>query len=297
MNMILPPEIFSKIFGSIDKDSRKNASQVCKLWLNFIRNDIKFSSGIKMTVPIENGKIVKKSDIEKMLSNWPVLKTLEIRMAEKGWIKEINYSWVKEINYSSNSLLERVTIYADFSKEYSMNYVSAIVFDPRKGRDIFKLENILKLTLVVQNYAVYEDQEMIEQLLKMCENAVNLEELRICSELTPKEDDLLEKVLVKIGTRIKYIDIDFRGDLSDDIDLDEYQWILSNCPNVISFTIDGDEDACNFRYRHDNSALFYQYLFTKLQNLQKYKGKITSSAVMSIQKSNIKVKKSNLFVQ
>ena len=275
INVLLPPEIFHKIFGSVDKNCRKNASLVCRYWLNLIRNDVKFSSDIKMM------KNVEKCDIEKMLSNWPVLKTLEIEMAYKEWIKDIEYPY--------HSLLERVTIYADFSKEFSMTYnsVDAIIFNP-KDTDIMKTENILKITLA--DFPEKGDKEL-NRLMKICDNAKNLKMLNIEVEIGmyPVDDDFLEEVLDKIGPSIKHLDFTGHSITAvESLDLDHLIDILEMCTNLVSVTIDGETNFCELM-PVKNDKLFYVHLFTQIPKLQKVIAKITASSIRSMEPSKIKV--------
>ena len=173
MNDILPPEILSKIFGLIDKYSRTNALFVCKFWYNQIRSNVNFSSEIIIKVP-KAIRSVKKCDIENLLSKWPVLKSVEIHMEYQNWIQDIDYL--------SNSLLESVTIYSDFSKNfkeakhpYPFCAVHAVTFNPKFEKDIWKISNI--------SYLKYFGDDEEENLCKNIDNAVNLRTLQISTPM------------------------------------------------------------------------------------------------------------------
>ena len=60
----LPKEVWRIIFSSLPKESRKNATRTCRLWLEIIRGDSRFSGNI--TTPwIE----LQNSSFD--LDNWP----------------------------------------------------------------------------------------------------------------------------------------------------------------------------------------------------------------------------------
>ena len=64
----LPREILCTIFSYLDKKYVKNVTATCKLWFELIRNDLNFSSSIRLKA---------FQDLELSVARWPVLKTIK----------------------------------------------------------------------------------------------------------------------------------------------------------------------------------------------------------------------------
>ena len=183
----LPKEIWCIIFSSLPKESRKNATRTCKLWLEIIRGDSRFSGNLKIPwIEFQNSSFD--------WNNWPSLNTLTI--ADSSFTSpEIALEAMRDIDFKKCQSLEKVTFgvnfdVAELSKEIistttntsttniskviigehaiteteeisttrksiktfikDMGTVLALVFNPKLDMDVFKLEHLDKLEITMK---------------------------------------------------------------------------------------------------------------------------------------------------
>ena len=146
----LPNEVWCIVFSSLPKESRKNATRTCKLWLEIIRGDSKFSGSI--SIPwIEFELELKNSSFD--WDNWPSLKTLTITDSE-FLSPKMALDAMKAIDFKKCPSLEKVTLGVDFelaelSQEIKKEFgkVLALTFNPKLDIDLFKLVHLDKLEI------------------------------------------------------------------------------------------------------------------------------------------------------
>ena len=149
---ILPREILCIIFSYLDKKSAQNASEMCKLWFELIRNDSNLSSYVFLKC---DGLKELRTKIEKsewIWNRWPVLKVLEngMNLDEPKSIQEA-VDLVKSINFKDCSTLEKVTFrvnidlqnfFPDFNSELKIATVEQLTFNPKSDIEWFGSEQI-----------------------------------------------------------------------------------------------------------------------------------------------------------
>ena len=180
----LPQEVWCIIYSYLPKESRKNATNTCKLWFEIIRGDSRFSGNI--TIPwIE----LQNSSFD--WDNWPSLKTLVI--AESSFSSpKMALEAMRSMDFKKCQSLEKVTFGVNFdvaelseeiistttntsttqistvtigehtiteTEEISttrksirkfmkdMGTVLALVFNPKSDIECFKLEHLDKLEI------------------------------------------------------------------------------------------------------------------------------------------------------
>ena len=158
---ILPREILCIIFSYLDKKSAQNASEMCKLWFELIRNDSNLSSYVFLKC---DGLKELRTKIEKsewIWNRWPVLKVLEngMNLDEPKSIQEA-VDLVKSINFKDCSTLEKVTFrvnidlqnfFPDFNSELKIATVEQLTFNPKSDIQWFGSEQISVLHITVDS--------------------------------------------------------------------------------------------------------------------------------------------------
>jgi len=158
---ILPREILCIIFSYLDKKSAQNASEMCKLWFELIRNDSNLSSYVFLKC---DGLKELRTKIEKsewIWNRWPVLKVLEngMNLDEPKSIQEA-VDLVKSINFKDCSTLEKVTFrvnidlqnfFPDFNSELKIATVEQLTFNPKSDIEWFGSEQISVLHITVDS--------------------------------------------------------------------------------------------------------------------------------------------------
>ena len=227
---ILPKEILCIIFSYLDKKSAQNASEMCKLWFELIRNDSNLSSYVFLKC---DGLKELRTKIEKsewIWNRWPVLKVLEsgpvsinldtdflIDLDEPTSIQEA-VDLVKSINFKDCPTLEKVTFrvnidlqnfFPDFNSELKIATVEKLTFNPKSDIEWFGSEQISLLHITV------DSSELTSSSISLSEHRrykQNMLELFNDSTTTVKltVGDMIPMDTIPMDTRIDY---DFVTDL------------------------------------------------------------------------------------
>jgi len=179
----LPSEVWCIIFSSLPKESRKNATRTCRLWLEIIRGDPRFSGKIWISW-IELELLNSSYDWD----NWPCLKTLTITDSE-FLSPKMALDYMKEKDFKKCPSLEKVTfgVYfelAELSQEImkEIGTVLALTFNPKLDIDLFKLEHLDELEIEMMSQGS-DDIERNLKIMKMIgEDAKNIRWLIVGGE-------------------------------------------------------------------------------------------------------------------
>ena len=276
----LPKEIWCIIFSSLPKESRKNATRTCKLWLEIIRGDSRFSGNI--TIPwIEFELELKNSSFD--WDNWPSLKTLTITDSDDSEFlsPKMALDAMKAIDFKNCPSLEKVTIDVEFelaelSQEImeEIGTVLALTFNPKLDIDLFKLEHLDELEIEMMSQGS-DDIERNLKIMKMIgEEAKNIRSLIVGGE-SFYYPQFFETGFKNFGASLKVLtlqngcfdhcdDVEFYDNQATLYDRHLYETnfinsvgtffksLMENCPNLIKLNLgsQGDGDIVHFSYKN-----------------------------------------------
>ena len=205
----IPKEVLCIIFSHLDRQSVKNVTATCKLWLETIRGDPKRSSHVYLSTQksftrriSQKGLDKRIGDLEFPLVRWPVLKTIEFRgyysylstpekilQHSRRLVESENCPTLEKIIVSGSYNLNRV-----FSQFPSFGTIEEFTFSPRADIKSLQIEHItsLEFGLCLEEYDEVEGSVKISNGFKLIgETACNLKEIAItiqsCSNADSKE--------------------------------------------------------------------------------------------------------------
>ena len=189
---IIPKEVLCIIFSHLDRQSVKNVTATCKLWLEIIRGDSRRSSHVCLSTRHMSLQKFDKiiTDFDFPLVKWPVLKTIEFR----GYYPYLSMvenilQYAKRLVDSDNcQILEKIIVSVSYSldKVFSQfpcfGRIEEFTFSPRTELKSLQVEHItsLELELYPEEYEEIEDRKKISNGFKLIgETACNLKEITI----------------------------------------------------------------------------------------------------------------------
>ena len=231
---ILPKEILCIIFSYLDKKSAQNASEMCKLWFELIRNDSNLSSHVFLKCDGLKELRIKIEKSEWIWNRWPVLKVLEtgplsvnldtdflLDLDEPTSIQEA-VDLVKSINFKDCPTLEKVifsvnidlqNFFPDFNSELKIATVEQLTFNPKSDIEWFGSEQISLLHITVDSSevsssSISEHRRYKQSMLELFNDSTTTVKLTV-------GDMIPQGLLVPMDTRIIgcSIDYDFVTDL------------------------------------------------------------------------------------
>ena len=188
----LPNEVLCIIFSHLDRQSVKNVTATCKLWLETIRGDSKWSSHVCLLsrhMSLQGfDEII--TDLDFPLVKWPVLKTIEFRgyYPYLSMVKKILQYSKRLVDSGDCPTLEKIIVSVSYSldKVFSQfpcfGTIEEFTFSPRAELKSLQVEHItrLELELYPEEYEDIEDSSKISNGLKLIgETACNLKEITI----------------------------------------------------------------------------------------------------------------------
>ena len=246
----LPKEIWCIIFSSLPKESRKNATRTCRLWLEIIRGDPRFSGKIWISW-IELELLNSSYDWD----NWPSLKTLTITDSECSSPK-MALDYMKEKDFKKCPSLEKVTFgvhfeLAELSQEImkEIGTVLALTFNPKLDIDLFKLEHLDKLEIEMMSQGS-DDIERNLKIMKMIgEDAKNIRSLIVGDE-SFYYPQIFETGFKNFGASLKVLTLQdgcfdhcYDDEFYDNNDNfinnvgTFFKSLMENCPNLIKLNL------------------------------------------------------------
>ena len=189
---IIPREILCIIFSHLDRQSVKNVTATCKLWLETIRGDSKRSSHVCLSTWRISQKGLDKriGDLDFPLVRWPVLKTIEFRgyysylptpekmlQHSRRLVDSENCPTLEKIIVSGSYSLNRV-----FSQFPPFGNIEEFTFSPRAEMKSLQIEHItcLEFELCLEEYEEVEGSTKMSNGFKLIgETACNLKEITI----------------------------------------------------------------------------------------------------------------------
>ena len=189
---IIPKEVLCIIFSHLDRQSVKNVTATCKLWLEIIRGDSRRSSHVCLSsrhVSLQSFEEII-ADLDFPLVRWPVLKTIKFRGYYPYLLMvEIILQYSKRLVDSGEcNTLEKIIVSVSYSLDAVFSQfpcfgtIEEFTFSPRAELKSFQVEHItsLELELYPEEYEEIEDRRKISNGFKLIgETACNLKEITI----------------------------------------------------------------------------------------------------------------------
>ena len=176
----LPREILCTIFSYLDKKYVKNVTATCKLWFELIRNDLNFSSCIRLKA---------FQDLELSVARWPTLKTIKFCGNYPYFsVMEKLVQRTTELAKSNDCPpLEKVVVnvlygLGIFFPEFpGVGTIQEFTFHPKDDIKSLQVEQITKLHLRLNNgrYEEIKRSEISSSLKLIGDTACNIKDINI----------------------------------------------------------------------------------------------------------------------
>ena len=177
---ILPKEILCIIFSYLDKKYVKNVTATCKLWFELIRNDLNFSSCIRVKA---------FQDLELSVARWPSLKTIKFcgNYPYFSVMEKLVKRTTKLAKSNDCPPLEKVVVNVSyglgifFPQFLGVGTIQEFTFDPKDDIKSLQVEQITKLHIKLDNgrYEEVKQSEISSSLKLIGETACNLKDINI----------------------------------------------------------------------------------------------------------------------
>ena len=189
---ILPKEILCIIFSYLDKKYVKNVTATCKLWFELIRNDLNFSSCIRVKA---------FQDLELSVARWPALKTIKFcgNYPYFSVMEKLVQHTTKLAKSNDCPPLEEVVVNVSyglgifFPQFLGVGTIQEFTFDPKDDIKSLQVEQITKLYIRLNNgrYGEIAQSEISSSLKLIGDTACNLEDINITAMYEEYEDQEL----------------------------------------------------------------------------------------------------------
>ena len=177
---ILPREILCIIFSYLDKKYVKSATATCKLWFELIRNDLNFSSCIRLKA---------FQDLEISVARWPALKTIKFcgNYPYFSVMEKLVQHTTKLAKSNDCPPLEKVVVSVlyglgrFFPQFPGVGTIQEFTFNPKDDIKSLQVEQITKLDLKLNNgrYEEIEEIEISSSLKLIGDTACNLKDINV----------------------------------------------------------------------------------------------------------------------
>ena len=176
----LPREILCTIFSYLDKKYVKNVTATCKLWFELIRNDLNFSSCIRLKA---------FQDLELSVARWPTLKTIKFcgNYPYFSVMEKLVQRTTKLAKSNDCPPLEEVVVNVSyglgifFPQFLGVGTIQEFTFDPKDDIKSLQVEQITKLHIKLDNgrYEEVKQSEISSSLKLVGDTACNLKDINI----------------------------------------------------------------------------------------------------------------------
>ena len=185
---ILPREILCLIFSHLDKKTVQNVTATCKLWFELIRNDLKFSSCIRLKA---------FQGLEISVARWPALKTIKFcgNYPYFSVMEKLVQHTTKLAKSNDCPPLEKVVVSVlyglgrFFPQFPGVGTIEEFTFNPKDDIKSLQVEQITKLHLRLNNgrYEEIEQSEISNSLKLIGDTACNLKDINITAMYEERE--------------------------------------------------------------------------------------------------------------
>ena len=247
---ILPKEILCIIFSYLDKKYVKNVTATCKLWFELIRNDLNFSSCIRVKA---------FQDLELSVARWPALKTIEFcgNYPYFSVMEKLVQRTTKLAKSNDCPPLEKVVVNVSyglgifFPQFLGVITIQEFTFDPKDDIKSLQVEQITKLHIKLDNgrYEEIKQSEISSSLKLIGDTACNLKDINITAmyeepELIDCFRDSFCLMLQKLTDSLQSVELQVN---IDDLKRFNLLKLCEECKKIRNFNVDA-----SFYFLSDN---------------------------------------------